>query len=73
MLLLLSLKDARDIKQDRCSGFFSDWEEGAEFTENLRRVASRLGAILNLSPTIWGITAISVNACVEPAGNNEPH
>lgn len=52
MLLLLSLKDARDIKQDRCSGFFSDWEEGAEFTENLRRVASRLGAILNLSPTI---------------------
>lgn len=70
MPTFISLKDAKDVRQDGCSGFPFGW---GNFIENLRGVASRLGAILMLSPTIGGITAVSVNACVEHEGNNDPH
>lgn len=61
MLTFISLKDAKDRRQDGCSGFCCWWEVVCmctDFIENLRRVASQLAAILNLSFIIRDITAI---------------
>lgn len=68
MLTFTSFKAAKDIGQGGYSGFF--FAGRTDFIEKLGRVASWLGAILNLSPLVWGITTISVDACVWCGGEH---